>query len=394
MIQILYIGNDHHLIESIINSGAQVVVLKSPMLAEKWLDKGGKPDTVLCEFEVPGSNAINFFRFFRKKYGAQHRIPLLVIGGRLSSDEIKKALQMGIDDIFPVTVQADRVIKRIQRLIELKKLFKTSSVGNAPDITCEPYRIPFIKRAFDIVAALSALILLSPLFLIIMAAIKLESKGSVFYLSKRVGTGYKIFSFYKFRSMYQDADKHVKELSHLNQYTSSSEPSGSGQEDLSGDIVLTHDFNSPFLIGDEAVISEDNYLKTKKEEKATTFVKFEKDPRTTKVGRIIRKLSIDELPQLVNVLKGDMSIVGNRPLPLYEAELLTTDEWSERFLGPAGITGLWQVKARGKSKKMSPEERKELDNKYVQIAQSPYSFFIDLWLIIRTIPAIFQKENV
>jgi lipopolysaccharide/colanic/teichoic acid biosynthesis glycosyltransferase len=89
-----------------------------------------------------------------------------------------------------------------------------------------------------------------------------------------------------------------------------------------------------------------------------------------------------------------MSIVGNRPLPLYEAELLTTDEWSERFLGPAGITGLWQVKARGKSKKMSPEERKELDNQYVQIAQSPYFFFIDLWLIIRTIPAVFQKENV
>ena len=107
------------------------------------------------------------------------------------------------------------------------------------------------------------------------------------------------------------------------------------------------------------------------------------------MGRVLRNTSIDELPQLINVLKGDMSIVGNRPLPLYEAEQLTSDAWAERFDAPAGITGLWQVEKRGGGE-MSGEERKKLDNKYARTN----SFFNDLKLIVRTIPALFQSENV
>ena len=191
--------------------------------------------------------------------------------------------------------------------------------------------------------------------------------------------------------MYPDADKRLKELEHLNQYSNAE-----GEEELSDGIIKesTENPGGTILFGDEEEVEESAHIQRQKQKQDKAFVKFENDPRITKVGQIIRKLSIDELPQLINVIKGDMSIVGNRPLPLYEAEMLTTDEWTDRFNGPAGITGLWQVEARGKSSKMSPEERKGLDNKYVEIANSKYSFWKDLWIILRTIPAVFQKENV
>ena len=119
-------------------------------------------------------------------------------------------------------------------------------------------------------------------------------------------------------------------------------------------------------------------------------MKIKDDPRVTRIGKHLRNLSIDELPQLWNVLKGDMSLVGNRPLPLYEAEKLTTDKYAMRFIAPAGITGLWQVSKRGGKGEMSEDERISLDNDYAK----SYGLFFDLKLIFRTIPALFQKENV
>ena len=121
-----------------------------------------------------------------------------------------------------------------------------------------------------------------------------------------------------------------------------------------------------------------------------SFIKFQNDPRVTKVGKIIRKYSIDELPQLFNILKGDMSIVGNRPLPLYEAETLTTDKYVERFFAPAGLTGLWQVEKRGHGGRLSSEERKMLDIKYAR----HFSFIMDFRIILKTFTAFIQKENV
>ena len=127
----------------------------------------------------------------------------------------------------------------------------------------------------------------------------------------------------------------------------------------------------------------------------SAFVKILDDPRITNVGKIIRNTSIDELPQLINVIKGDMSIVGNRPLPVYEAELLTRDDMSKRFLAPPGLTGLWQVELRGKGGNMSEDERKRLDYEYADhFAGNNYSFWYDLKLILRTIPALFQKDSV
>ena len=134
---------------------------------------------------------------------------------------------------------------------------------------------------------------------------------------------------------------------------------------------------------------EKQYIYSGKSKNNAAFFKLKDDPRITRVGKFLRNTSIDELPQLWNVLIGDMSIVGNRPLPLYEAEKLTTDKYVLRFMAPAGITGLWQVEKRGKGE-MSADERLMLDNTYAQ----NHSFSKDIVLILKTIPALFQKESV
>ena len=178
-----------------------------------------------------------------------------------------------------------------------------------------------------------AILCLSPLLIFTALAIRIESKGPIIYKSKRVGSNYQIFDFLKFRSMYTDADKHLKDFNALNQYQQEDEdiwgeePEAEVNEEIDEEEIL--------LISDDFVISEEDYINKKSKEKSNAFVKLENDPRITKIGRIIRKYSIDELPQLINILKGDMSIVGNRPLPLYEAELLTSDEHIDRFMGPA-----------------------------------------------------------
>ena len=154
---------------------------------------------------------------------------------------------------------------------------------------------------------------------------------------------------------------------------------------------------SPVLHTEEYSICDTWYTqqRTKAEKSKPHFIKIADDPRVTRVGKIIRNTSIDELPQLINVIKGDMSIVGNRPLPVYEAEKLTFDPMAKRFLAPAGLTGLWQVEKRGRKGVMSDEERKNLDNRYAELfLDNKYSFFYDMKLIMRTIPVIIQKESV
>lgn len=245
------------------------------------------------------------------------------------------------------------------------------------------------KRVFDIVFASAALLCLLPLFAIIALLIRLESKGPVFYFSHRVGSGYKIFRFWKFRSMRVDADALLSGLKGQNQY---SQPIENKQEiALQCDACRAGTQTCSSLLYDEKgqPMCEKIYKELKKRKSGPAFLKIKDDPRITRIGHFIRNTSIDELPQLYNVLIGDMSIVGNRPLPLYEAEKLTTDQFATRFNAPAGITGLWQVSKRGRGQ-MSEEERIELDNEYAR----HHSFVYDIKLILKTIPALFQKENV
>ncbi|MCF8228179.1 MAG: sugar transferase [Bacteroidales bacterium] len=347
-------------------------------------------DAILSEDTLPGLNGLGLLNMIRNKH-IDHTTPFIIISHEKDPDLSKEMIREKVDDLYfsPVNVQD------IHTRIKFLKFFKNSfgAKEESPEKVRE-YKIPFIKRAFDILVSFFALLLLSPLLIVVAIAIKIESRGSVYYKSKRVGTGYKIFDFYKFRSMYTGADAKLKELEHLNKYAKEKQEEIIEEETHSDcprcEKLPEGEYCSPTLYSGGEKICEYWYNEQKRKKGASTFLKIKDDPRITKVGKFIRNTSIDELPQLINVLKGDMSIVGNRPLPLYEAELLTSDDWSQRFLGPAGITGLWQVELRGKKGEMSEEERKALDNEYAK----NYSFWGDIKLILRTIPALFQKENV
>ena len=249
--------------------------------------------------------------------------------------------------------------------------------------------MPASKRAFDVVFALLALLLLLPLFAVVALLIRLESRGPVFYYSYRVGTGYRVFKFWKFRSMRPDADQLLAKMKSLNQYQAAPAvealPMPAEATCACGPVCV-----APLIDKLGRTVCERQYRAQRQRSAGPAFIKIMNDPRVTRIGAFLRNTSIDELPQLFNVLRGDMSIIGNRPLPLYEAEKLTTDQFAARFIAPAGITGLWQVSKRGKGGNMSEDERKALDVDYAR----SYSLKGDLRILLRTFPALFQQENV
>ena len=281
-----------------------------------------------------------------KEVAKSKAIPVILYTPTFEPTAKNTAFSVSADDYHYGSINGT-LLKRVE-FIKRVKSYKNLR-GNKPYVTMTVDQIPQIKiwsmkRAFDILVSATALLVLSPFLLLIALIVKLESKGPVFYISKRAGTGYKIFNFYKFRSMRVGSDEELQKLAHLNQYGKNN---------------------------------------------GSVFFKIKDDPRITTFGNFIRKTSLDEIPQLVNVLLGDMSLVGNRPLPLYEAEKLTKDQIAWRFLAPAGITGLWQITKRGKDN-MSEDERIALDMEYAM----KNSFWLDLKIMFSTIPALFQKEKV
>lgn len=194
-----------------------------------------------------------------------------------------------------------------------------------------------LKRLMDIVGASLGLLLASPIMLIVAILIKLEDpKGPIFFSQVRNGVYPKTFKMYKFRSMYIDAEERLQELMHLN-------------------------------------------------EQSGPAFKIKDDPRITKIGKFIRKTSLDELPQLFNVLKGDMSLVGPRPAIPREVEQYTPYQKQRLFVNP-GLTCIWQVSGRNN---IEFDEWVELDIKYIKTR----SLWMDFKLILLTIPALLGDEN-
>jgi exopolysaccharide biosynthesis polyprenyl glycosylphosphotransferase len=191
-----------------------------------------------------------------------------------------------------------------------------------------------LKRVFDVVVASFALVVLSPLFILAAAAVKLGSPGPIFFRQERIGLNKRRFKMLKFRSMVHNAERLMSELEKCNE--------------ASGPVF-----------------------------------KIKNDPRITPVGKLLRRSSIDELPQLLNVLAGDMSLVGPRPLPVRDFEGFHEDWQRRRFSIKPGITCLWQVGGRSD---LSFEEWMELDLKYLD----EWSLWLDLKILTRTVPAVFR----
>ncbi len=312
---------------------------------------------------------------------------VVLVTESVDKEDIPAYQRAGINDTIPPNVSEERLRNGIEFVSRNQTLIASSSKDMLP---LGNYKCPVWKRVFDIIFSLIALVILLPVLIIVGIAIALESKGPIVYKSKRVGSNYIVFDFLKFRSMYKDADQRLKEFMNMNQYKEAEQDSYYTYNDEITIPVMGEGMEENFFVSDDEVVSEVSFLREKNMKEKNNFVKYENDPRITSVGKFIRKYSIDELPQLFNILKGDMSIVGNRPLPLYEAEKLTSDQYIDRFLGPSGLTGLWQVEKRGDSGKLSPEERKQLDIYYVK----NYSFWMDMKIIFKTFTAFIQKENV
>jgi len=346
------------------------------------------------------SEDITAITYLRKKC---RNIYIVLMTAPMTSEERDTYMKCGINDTIRQEASVTELNKKIQFISDRENVLYDDE---APKYGILKFKIPVWKRMFDIVFSSLAIIIFSPVFLLTALAIRLESPGPILFKSKRVGTNYTVFDFLKFRSMFVNAEDKLKELSKgHNQYAEDHEeseepkttitaPLGSEAEAMMMDMGMESDMmisdDEVMLVGDDFVVAESDFSKQKEEEINNAFVKIENDPRVTKVGRFIRKYSIDELPQLFNILRGDMSIVGNRPLPLYEAEKLTADSSIDRFMAPAGLTGLWQVEERGKGGNMSAEERKQLDITYGQT----YSFALDMKIIFRTLTSFVQKENV
>lgn len=391
MLHLVYIGRYEKTIKHISNlCNEGFYAVPNCTLAVKIIEKiREKYDVILLVEHTDKKKDIEDIRYLKKKYPGVY---MVLVTESLSKEESMEYLKAGINNTLPFEAPKESVISLINYLKRRKQQKINELQKKGENILS--FKLPLWKRAFDIFFSGIALIILSPLLIFTALAIRFESKGAIIYKSKRVGSNYQIFDFLKFRSMYTNADKHLKDFDNLNQYKSEeTEDVLGGMPGMVDDDVMIDDNveeEEIVLISDDFVISEQDYITQKSQEQKNAFVKLENDPRITRIGRIIRKYSIDELPQLINILKGDMSIVGNRPLPLYEAELLTSDEYIDRFMGPAGLTGLWQVEKRGDSGKMSADERKQLDIKYAKT----FSFWLDMKIIIRTVTAFIQKENV
>lgn len=380
-IKVILVENDDNTVVSFLKKfGARlnIKVIESADECLEFIRNTYPPDAIIISRSMGG---IKFLETVRQESWTR-TLPVIITSDQISPGLIKEVAEKKGSDLFPKDFSRGDLVTRLEYFIK-RRHYQASQQAKTSILEV---KIPFWKRFIDVASTGFALLLLSPILAIVAILIKLDSKGPVVYKSRRVGAGYKIFEIYKFRTMRTDADQMIKNMGSLNMYTK--ETTEKKIDGLCSECALIGTCQQQLYLDGE-VTCEKVYL-TQKNEKVA-FMKFQNDPRITKFGGFLRNSSIDELPQLFNIFMGDMSLIGNRPLPLYEAEKLTTDKYIERFAGPGGLTGLWQVTKRGKGKKeMTEEERIELDIEYAR----NFSFKYDMKIFFMTFPALLQSENV
>ncbi len=297
-----------------------------------------------------GLNVKGFLDDFKESSNLE--VPVI---GKINNFE-KICRQQFIDEVF-ITIPSERNI--VSRIINMSKkvnvgvrvvpdnfeeplnLAESGNIGFIPVLTYKKgKRHPAefaLKRFFDFSVSLVLLVLLSPVFVVLSLLIKLDSKGKIFYVQKRMGKKGSIFNFYKFRSMVSNADKLKDSLNDKNE--------------VDGGIIF----------------------------------KMKEDPRITRIGKFMRRYSLDELPQLFNVLKGDMSLVGPRPFPVEESKKFEYNHIPRLNIRP-GITGLSQVRGRSE---LSFKKWVKWDLWYL----NNWSFGLDLLILWWTVPAVFKGKG-
>jgi exopolysaccharide biosynthesis polyprenyl glycosylphosphotransferase len=261
-------------------------------------------------------------------------------------DEVIIAIPRSLlDDAEPIVMACEEEGIRLRFMADIFNVqvarISLSQVQGIPLLTMEPVSQDpqqlFAKRLFDLTLTILAIPFLVVVFLLVAIAIKIDSPGPVFFVQPRVGLRKRVFPMFKFRSMQIDAEKKLEEIEHLN------------------------------------------------EADGPNF-KISNDPRVTRVGRFIRKTSIDELPQLINVLRGEMSLVGPRPMSLRDVELFDRGVQRKRFSVQPGLTCIWQISGRSE---LSFEKWLELDLEYI----TNWSFWLDIKILFKTIPAVLKFKG-
>ncbi|QDK79714.1 sugar transferase [Spirosoma sp. KCTC 42546] len=371
---------------TIVGATCSIVRFREGKDAEKWLTDSQKVDLIISD-KNSGQAMVTIVR----NKDDYRLVPFLVTCRFGETHLLKTTLVAGVTDILVINEENYKLQSKIDYYLGLNSQVRAfRETGTSPTVV-HHFRLPWWKRFIDISVSLTILILLSPVMLLVSLIIFLDSRGPIIYRSKRAGANFHVFDMYKFRTMSVKADQLLNELASQNIYTQTKVEGVhlNGAEKLCSTCKEQGLSCQRLLIDHNRSICEKIYLE--ESESSAKFMKFRNDPRVTRFGAFLRNSSIDELPQLVNILLGDMSLVGNRPLPLYEAEKLTSDEFAKRFAGPAGLTGLWQVKKRAKGQgPMSDRERTLLDIEYT----NNFSFKTDLQIIWRTFFSLWQKENV